>query len=70
MTPGATWGSIAYTQYGHLALAQIVSIAGLGGLTFLVAWFAAVVNWVWERGFVWQDVRKGVGLYAGIMAAV
>jgi apolipoprotein N-acyltransferase len=67
---GSTWGSIAYTQYGNLPLVQIVSISGIAGLTFLIAWFASVVNYAWERNFSWQDIRKGVMLYAGIVVLV
>src|SRR5262249_42203560 len=36
LTPGATWGAIAYTQYGNLALLQMISVTGLWGLTFLI----------------------------------
>jgi len=67
---GSTWGSIAYTQYGNLPLVQIVSVTGIGGLTFLIAWFASVVNYAWERDFSWQGIRKGVRLYAGIVVLV
>jgi apolipoprotein N-acyltransferase len=67
---GSTWGSIAYTQYGNLPLVQIVSVTGIGGLTFLIAWIASVVNYAWEKDFSWQGIRKGVGLYAGIVVLV
>lgn len=39
-----SWGSLAYTQYGNLPLLQILSVTGLWGITFLIAWFASVVN--------------------------
>jgi apolipoprotein N-acyltransferase len=67
---GSTWGSIAYTQYGNLPLVQIVSVTGMGGLTFLIAWFASVVNFAWEKDFSWEDIRKGMMLYAGIFILV
>jgi len=65
-----TWGALAYTQYGNLALVQIVSITGIWGLSFLIAWFASVINWVWEQEFVWPKVRYGIGLYFGILGSV
>lgn len=65
-----TWGALAYTQYGNLPLVQIVSITGISGLGFLIAWFASVINWVWEQEFVWLKIRHGIGLYFGILAAI
>ena len=67
--PFGTFNSIAYTQYGNLPLMQVVSVTGIWGITFLITWFAAVVNWVWEQGFVRSSVRGGV-LYAAILTVV
>ena len=64
------FSSMANTQYGNLPLMQLVSVTGIWGITFLINWFAAVVNWAWEREFAWPEVRVGVLLYAGILAAV
>ncbi len=69
-SPYGTWGALAYTQYGNLPLVQIVSVTGVWGLAFLMAWFASVVNWAWEQEFVWSRMRRGIGLYAGILALV
>jgi len=69
-TPYTTWFSLAYTQYGNLPLVQIVSVTGIWGLSFLITWFASVVNWAWEQDFMWSKVRGGVGLYAGILILV
>ena len=68
--PNGTITSIAYTQYGDLPLLQVVSITGIWGITFLIAWFAAVVNWAWERGFAWPQVRRGGLLYAVVLSVV
>jgi apolipoprotein N-acyltransferase len=48
--PYGSWGSIAYSQYGDLALLQILTVTGIWGVTFLIGWFAAVANLVWEEG--------------------
>jgi apolipoprotein N-acyltransferase len=66
----ATWNSPAYTQSGNLPLMQIVSITGLWGLTFLIAWFASVVNALWEHSFDWRPVRMTVLALAGVLVAV
>jgi apolipoprotein N-acyltransferase len=68
--PNGTITSIAYTQYGNLPLMQLVSITGIWGITFLLTWFTAVVNWVWERGFAFPKVRGGVLLYAAVLTLV
>ncbi len=67
--PLGTITSIANTQYGNVPLMQLVSVTGIWGITFLLTWFAAVINWAWERGFAWQEVRGGL-LYAAILAVV
>ncbi len=68
--PFGAFSSMANTQYGNLPLMQLAAVTGLYGITFLITWFATVVNWAWERGFAWAQVRGGVLLYAGILSAV
>ena len=66
----STWGSLAYTQYGNLPLLQMVSVTGIWGVTFLVAWFASVVNWAWSRGVGAPGVKRGLLLYGSVLAIV
>lgn len=68
--PFGTINSIANTQYGNLPLMQLASVTGIWGITFLITWFASVVNWAWEQGFAWPRVRRGGLLYAAILALV
>jgi apolipoprotein N-acyltransferase len=49
---------------------QLVSVTGIWAIAFLVAWFAAVVNWAWDRRFEWGAIRRGVLLYAAIWGVV
>jgi apolipoprotein N-acyltransferase len=70
VSPLGTWNAVAYTQVDNLPLIQIVSLTGLYGVSFVVAWFGAVVNWLWEEGFDWKRVRRGVVTYAAVLAAV
>lgn len=70
LSPTAMHGAIAYTQYGHLSLLQVMAVTGMYGVTFLVTWFASVVNWAWEREFAWPRIRNGAGVYAVILALV
>jgi apolipoprotein N-acyltransferase len=65
------WSSFAFSQPGLLPLQQILSLTGIGGLTFLIAWFGSVVNWVWETGPKdWRRVRRGMAAYAAVLVAV
>ena len=66
-SPFGTWGSVAYTQSGHLPLA---SVTGLAGISFLVTWFGATVNWAWAHAFEWDVVGDGVLIYGIVWGVV
>ena len=68
--PFGTWGSVAYTQADNLPLLQIASVTGLAGVVFVVAWFASVVNWAWDRGFEVRKLQPGALIFLAIMAVV
>jgi apolipoprotein N-acyltransferase len=68
--PMGSIGAQAYTQYNSQVLMQLVSITGMWGITFLITWFASIVNFAWERSFSWAEIRRGVAIYAGIMLVV
>jgi apolipoprotein N-acyltransferase len=70
VSPWGTQLNPAHTQYGDLPLLQLLSVTGVWGLVFLMAWLASVVNWVWEQGFAWPRVRGGALLYAGLLTMV
>ena len=66
LTPFYSWFALAYTQHDNLVLIQLVSITGIWGISFLITWFASVVNWAWEHEFSLIKIRKGVSLYLSI----
>jgi apolipoprotein N-acyltransferase len=69
-SPFGSWGAAAYSQYGYLPLMQLVSVTGMPGIAFLVAWFAAVANWAWEHRRE-PDLRTaGLATYGGVVLAV
>lgn len=68
--PFGTWGAVAYSQYGNLPLMQLASVTGLAGISFVVSWFGAVVNWVWGANFDWEMVRTGLFIYAGVWVLI
>lgn len=58
----------AYTQYGNLPLMQLMSLLGIWGLVFLISWSASVINWAWDRGFTWDQVKKGLAVFFCLVA--
>jgi len=69
-SPLGSFGSAAYTQYALLPLIQITSITGMWAITFLLAWFAGVVNWAWESDFKWVDIWPGITAFGGVIVAI
>lgn len=68
--PLGTFFSVAYTQSINLPLLQVMSITGLWGVTFLVVWFASVINYAWEGGFEIKRIGRGVAVYGTLLLAV
>ena len=48
-SPFGTFGAMAYSQRDFLPAMQIVSVAGLWGVTFVMSWFASLVNHFWDK---------------------
>lgn len=65
-----SWASFAYTQYENLPFIQLSSITGMWGITFMVMWFAPVVNDALEKKLDWLKIRKRVLLYSIILTLV
>jgi apolipoprotein N-acyltransferase len=53
--PFGSWFATAYSQYGNLALLQMLSVTGLWGVTFLIGWTASAGNALWEE---WSISRR------------
>jgi apolipoprotein N-acyltransferase len=63
-------GSPAYSQTSMPELLQMASLTGMWGLTFLVAWFAALINALWEGRFRVRQLRSQALVFAGVLAAL
>jgi len=68
--PLGNFGATGYSQYGIPVLTQVTAVTGMLGLTFLISWFPAIVNWAWDNGFVWKQVRAGVIAFGLTMLVV
>jgi apolipoprotein N-acyltransferase len=70
-TPNGTWGALAYTQYGNLPLMQLASLTGIYGISFVVAWAAAVANFIWDhRQWPPAMLRAGATFVATILVVL
>lgn len=50
-SPFGTFGANGYSQAGFTPLIQIASVTGLWGITFVLSWFASLVNHIWDSGW-------------------
>jgi apolipoprotein N-acyltransferase len=50
-SPFGTFGAAAYSQRDFLPVMQIASVTGLWGITFVMSWFASLMNHLWDSGF-------------------
>src|SRR6202049_825350 len=62
--PFGTWFATAYSQYGNLALLQMLSVTGLWGVTFLIGWTASAGNALWEEWTISRRVPRVASLCA------
>jgi apolipoprotein N-acyltransferase len=65
-----SWGTLAYSQYGNLALMQLLSVTGLWGIDFLLFAAAPVINCVWEHGLAAPMARRAATGFAAVVAVV
>jgi apolipoprotein N-acyltransferase len=66
----ATWGSIAYSQYGVPPLMQVAAFAGIWGITFLIAWFASAFDLGWRNGFAMAAGGRPLVAFTAVFAVV
>ena len=69
-SPFGTFGAVAYTQRDFLPIMQIASVTGLWGITFIIGWFASLVNYIWENGFKLNRFALASASVLGIIVAL
>jgi len=55
--------SLAQTQSAISPLPRIAAILGTGAILFLIYWFAAVVNWMWNQEFRVKKITAGASIF-------
>ncbi|MFI0421191.1 nitrilase-related carbon-nitrogen hydrolase [Spongiactinospora sp. 9N601] len=67
---GTVLSTFAPTQHANLPLVQLASVTGGYGISFVMAWFAAVVAVAWAHRGRWARVRAAVICYAVVLGLV
>lgn len=70
ISPLGTWGILPHSQLSFPVLLQLSSLTGMFGITFIVAWFASVINWIWEQEFSLQSLKIGGISYTLVLFAI
>jgi apolipoprotein N-acyltransferase len=68
--PTGSFGLWPNALYSSPILMQMVSITGIYGLVFLMAWSASTAVWVWEQGFAWPKIWRGLAIFGAFLALV
>ncbi len=63
-------GILAQTQFSFKILAQLSTITGLSGISFIICWFASVIHWLIENEFRSQYLKKALIFYGGIFTLI
>lgn len=66
---GGIWWSVANSQFRLSWLAQVASVTGIWGISFLLYWTASVLVWVVSQRTQGRW-KVGLGVYGGVMAVV
>ncbi len=64
LSPGGTWGSVAYTFADDLVLAQLASLVGWTGITFMAVWVGAVIEWARANRAAGARARRALTVVA------
>ncbi|MCD4804042.1 MAG: hypothetical protein K8R16_13995, partial [Anaerolineales bacterium] len=64
LSPIGTSLSIAVSQFDSQPLIQLASVTGIWGISFLIGWFASVMNALWEKDFAVKEALGPVFLFA------
>ncbi|NOZ51349.1 MAG: hypothetical protein GXP37_15095 [Chloroflexi bacterium] len=70
LSPLGTAFSAAVTQFDMLQFIQLTSVTGIWGLSFVIGWFASVVNLAWECHFDIQKRATPAAIFAMSLAAI
>src|SRR5581483_7900273 len=66
LAPNATWGSIAYTQYGAVPVMQMAAFGGIWAIAFLMTWSSSTLDLAWRDGFASTTARWPLVVFGSV----
>lgn len=66
--PFGTFGVLGYSQHNILPIAQLASVVGTIGLTFMIVWFGSVIYWMIKHNKFRSFNRYNIGAAIVIIA--
>ena len=70
VNPFGTTGSLAYTQFRFLEFANLSSITGIWGITFMITWFSSIVVWAFQILDKKKELIRGISIYFTIFSII
>lgn len=64
------WGNTSIAQFYNFSFIQICSLFGIFGISFLIAWFASIINWIIDSNYNPKSLKLGLGIYAIVFVTV
>jgi apolipoprotein N-acyltransferase len=68
--PYGTTGLLGYSQIDFLVFAQLASLTGMWGLTFMITWFGSVANWTIANWHNTKQLKQKLSIYALIFVVI
>ncbi len=61
---------LAHTNSVISPLPRFAAILGTGAISFLIYWFAAVINWMWNQEFRTKKIATGTSIFGAVCILV
>ncbi|GEM_PF-6864179 len=65
-----TSGVLAQSQFSFYQFAQLSTITGMHGITFIICWFASIIYWLFENEFKPPFIQKGIFSFVAVFTIV
>lgn len=66
-SPFGTTGLLGYSQADFPGFAQLASLTGIWGLSFIITWFAPVCYWILDNAGKRRQAARGIAIYLLIL---
>ncbi|MEZ4796329.1 MAG: nitrilase-related carbon-nitrogen hydrolase [Flavobacteriaceae bacterium] len=68
--PIGSGGTLPYSQLSFLPFAQLASLTGRTGMTFMITWFGSIVYWIYNSNENFALIKKRVKIYAIVLTTI